>query len=53
MDIPESVETSEKHNGYYYSVKEALVIVILGSLCGLKMFDRYTSGQKARRQANF
>lgn len=36
MDILEGVETTDKYSGYYYSVKEALVIVILGSICGLK-----------------
>jgi predicted transposase YbfD/YdcC len=30
------VEMTEEHNGYWYSVGEALTIVILGSLCGLK-----------------
>ena len=32
----EDVETTEEHSGYFYSVGEALTIVILGSLCGLK-----------------
>ena len=31
-----SVETTEEHNGYSYSVGEALAIVILGSFCGLR-----------------
>ena len=31
-----NVETTEKHNGYYFSVGEALAIVILGSFCGLR-----------------
>ena len=30
------VETTEEHNGYSFSVGEALTIVILGSLCGLR-----------------
>jgi len=30
------VETVEGHNGYYFSVTEALTIVILGSFCGLR-----------------
>jgi predicted transposase YbfD/YdcC len=29
------LETTEEHNGYFYSVGETLTIVILGSLCGL------------------
>ena len=36
MDILEGVETTERYDGYYYSVKDALVIVILGSICGLQ-----------------
>ena len=36
MDILEGVETTECYDGYYYSVKEALVIVILGSISGLQ-----------------
>lgn len=31
-----SVETTEEHNGYRFSVWEALTIVILGSFCGLR-----------------
>ena len=30
------VETVKEHNGYFCSVGEALTVVILGSLCGLK-----------------
>ena len=30
------VETIKEHNGYFCSVGEALTVVILGSLCGLK-----------------
>ena len=36
MDILEGVETTERYDGYYYSVKDALIIVILGSICGLQ-----------------
>ena len=36
MDILEGVETTEHYDGYYYSVKDALVIVLLGSICGLQ-----------------
>lgn len=31
----EELETEEKYDGYYYSVAEAIIIVILGSICGL------------------
>ena len=30
------VETTEEHNGYNFSVGEALIVVILGSICGLR-----------------
>jgi len=30
------VETTREHNGYFFSVGEALTVVILGTLCGLK-----------------
>ena len=36
LDILEGVETTERYDGYYYSIKDALVIVILGSICGLQ-----------------
>ena len=30
------VETTKEHNGYFCSEGEALTVVILGTLCGLK-----------------
>lgn len=32
----EEVETTKEYNGYFCSVTEAITIVILGSICGLK-----------------
>lgn len=32
----ENVETTKEYNGYLFSVAEAITIVILGSICGLK-----------------
>ena len=32
----EGVETTQEYDGYWYSVKDVIVITILGSLCGLK-----------------
>ncbi len=32
----EELETEEEYDGYYYSVAEAIIIVILGSICGLR-----------------
>ena len=36
MDFMEEVESEKEYDGYYYSLGEALTIVVLGSLCGLK-----------------
>ena len=36
MEIMEEVESEREYDGYYYSLGEALSIVVLGSLCGLK-----------------
>ena len=30
------LETSKEHNGYSYSVEEAVTIVTLGTICGLR-----------------
>ena len=30
------VETTKEHNGYFFSIGEALTVVILGTLCGLR-----------------
>lgn len=35
-DFFEDVETTEEYNGYFCSIAEAISIVVLGSLCGLK-----------------
>ncbi len=36
MDFFEEVEITEEYDGYYFSVQQAITIVVLGSLCGLK-----------------
>ena len=36
LDFMEEVESEKEYDGYYYSLGEALTIVVLGSLCGLK-----------------
>ncbi len=53
LDILEGVETTEKYDGYYYSVKEALVIVILGSLCGLKNVRQIHQWAKSEKISEF
>ena len=35
-DYFSEVDVEEAHDGYYYSVHEAIIVTILGSLCGLK-----------------
>ncbi len=32
----EKLEAEEEYDGYYYSVGEAITLVILGSICGLR-----------------
>lgn len=36
LDFLEEVETEKAYDGYYYSPAQAITIVVLGSLCGLK-----------------
>ena len=36
LEYMEEVESEREYDGYYYSLGEALSIVVLGSLCGLK-----------------
>ncbi len=36
QDFFEEVETPTEYNVYYYSIPEAINIVVLGSICGLK-----------------
>ena len=46
-----NVETTKEHNGYSYSVGRALVIVILGSICGLRnvsQIHQWASHQKIK-----
>jgi len=39
----EEVEEMSEHNGYWYSVSDALIIIVIGSLCGLRtIMEIYT-----------
>jgi len=40
------IQTVREHNGYYYSVGEALTVVILGSLCGLRNVNQINIGKR-------
>ena len=45
------VETTEEHHGYFCSVGEALTIVILGSICGLRntnQIHQWATSQRVR-----
>ena len=45
------VSTTQPHNGYYYRVKDALMIAILGNLCGLsdmKDIHQWSSSPRVR-----
>ena len=48
----DEVETTKEHNGYFCSVGEALTIVILGSMCGLRnvsQIHQWASNQRITR----
>lgn len=47
------VETEEEYSGYYYSVGEALTIVILGTICGLSNVIQIHQWAKSQRVAEF
>ena len=47
------VETTEEHKRYFYSVRETLTIVILGSMCGLKNVSQIHQWAVNNRTAEF
>jgi predicted transposase YbfD/YdcC len=47
------VETTSDHNGYFCSVGEALTIVILGSLCGLRNTNQIHQWASSHRVSEF
>jgi len=47
------VETTKEHNGYFCSVGEALTIVILGSLCGLRNVNQIHQWASSTRVSEF
>ena len=47
------VETTEEHKGYFCSVGETLIIVILGSICGLKNVSQIHQWAQNERTAEF
>ncbi|MDY3215150.1 MAG: ISAs1 family transposase [Ruminococcus sp.] len=49
----EEVETTREYDGYYYSVAEAITIVILGSICGLKNISQIQQWASNDREREF
>ena len=49
----EEVETTKAHKGYFCSVREALTIVILGSICGLRNTNQIHQWASSRRVSEF
>jgi predicted transposase YbfD/YdcC len=47
------VETTSEHNGYFCSVGEALTIVILGSICGLRNTNQIHQWASSPRVSEF
>ena len=47
------VETIKEHNGYFCSVEEALTIVILGSICGLRNVSQIHQWASSQRVSEF
>lgn len=49
----EEVETTEEYNGYFCSIAEAISIVVLGSLCGLKNVSQIHQWADSERVKEF
>lgn len=49
----EDVETTKEYNGYFCSVAEAITIVILGSICGLKNISQIHQWAASDRVGEF
>ena len=47
------VETTKEHNGYFYSVGEALTVVILGSWCSLRNVSQISQWAANERVKGF
>ena len=48
----EEVEITKEYDGYYYSISEAITIVILGSICGLKNISQIHQWAESDRQTD-
>ncbi len=47
------LKTTKEHNGYFCSVMEALTIVILGSICGLRNINQIHQWASSQRVRDF
>jgi hypothetical protein len=44
----QELDTTKEYNGYFCSVAEAVTIIILGSICGLKNTSQIHNGRYRR-----
>ena len=52
IEFFEELETTKEYDGYFCSVVEAMIIVILGSICGLKnvsQIHQWASNEKIKK----
>ena len=47
IDALEELQSEREYDGYFCSIKDAVIIVILGSLCDLKSVKKILRGQRA------
>ena len=53
IDVLDELETEVEYDGYFCSIKDAVIIVTLGSMCELKSVMRMIHGQRRERYPNF
>lgn len=49
----EEVETTQEYNGYFCSIPEAISIVVLGSICGLRNVSQLHQWAENDRTSEF
>ena len=49
----EEVETTKEYDGYFYSIVEAISIVVLGSICGLRNISQIHQWAKSEKVGEF
>lgn len=52
-DFFEEIETTKEYNGYFCSIAEAISIVVLGSLCGLKNVSQIHQWAESEHASEF